>query len=175
MFYIVIILTCYVGDKWERKGSSWTVIIPCQANKGLIVLVSLCQHDINYSQFGRGNLNKKDVLIRLSCGQTCDAFSWSMIDRGGPSSLRVVPHWLSCSPECAKKGWAHHEEQTKEQRALHGSAPAPAPVRLPLRMDCSVKLSKLKPFSPSCCQSWCFITEIEILRQYLREIVKGKN
>lgn len=34
------------------------MIILCQANKGLIVLVSLCQHDINYSQFGRGNLNK---------------------------------------------------------------------------------------------------------------------
>lgn len=147
MFYIVIILTCYVGDKGERKGSSWTVIILCQADKGLIVR----QHDINYSQFRRGNLNKKkkNVLIRLSCGQTCGAFSWSIIDRGGPSSLRVVPHGLSCSPECAKKGWAHHEEQTREQGALHGSAPAPAPVRLPLRMDCGVKLSKLKPFSPS--------------------------
>lgn len=42
VFYIVIILTCYGGDKWERKGSSWTVIILCQADKGSIVLVSLC-------------------------------------------------------------------------------------------------------------------------------------
>lgn len=137
VFYIVIILTCYGGDKWERKGSSWTVIILCQADKGSIVLVSLCH--VESLEEGTSIKKKKKFSSYCPVGKPVVRFLDQWLTGEGQGHYGQCHTWSSYSPECAKKGWAHYEEQASEQCTLHRSAPASTPVRIPLRTDCGVK------------------------------------
>lgn len=144
MFYIVIILTCYGGDKWERKGSSRTVIILCQADKGS-VLVSLCQHDINSSRFGGGNLNLKRFSSDCPVGKPVVRFLDQWLTGEGQVHYGQCHSWSFVVLSVLRK--AEHTRRSRPVSSVSPTALHQHPLLSGSRGRTAVwSVSKLKPF-----------------------------
>lgn len=63
-----------------------------------------CQFEKNYSHMRKVNMGWEIASTRYSCGHDCGAYSWLLVDEGGPSLVWVIPA-LAEGPYFIDKLW----------------------------------------------------------------------